>query len=191
MPEPIFTLANQLTLLRMAMVPLLVVLVLGGEHRWAFFVFLAAGLTDLLDGWVARLSHQQTRLGAMLDPVADKLLVGSMFVVLTWGSEGFVTIPTWVTVTILSRDGILLIAVVVINLAVGRRLFYPTALGKLTTFAQLITAGLVLLASAYRVTLPGLEAAFVVAVAITLGSAVHYVYLGSGRGLGTPEPPGD
>ena len=179
MSEPIFTLANQLTLLRMAMAPLLVVLVLSGEHRWAFGVFLVAGVTDLLDGWVARLSHQETRLGAMLDPVADKLLVGSMFVVLTWGSEGLVTIPKWVTVTILSRDGILVVAVLIINLAIGRRLFYPTIFGKLTTFAQLIAGGYVLLANAFGLAAPGLDALFVVVVAMTLGSAAHYAYLGS------------
>ena len=181
------TLANQLTLGRLLLVPALVILVIYGYNGWALITFIVAGVTDGLDGLAARRAGQRTSLGALLDPMADKLLLVSTFVVLTWGSEGFVTIPPWVTITILSRDGILLIAVVVINLAIGRRLFYPTLLGKLTTFAQLITAGLVLLASAYGVAIPGLDASFVVAVAMTVGSAAHYVYLGSKRGLESPE----
>ena len=191
MSEPILTLANQLTLLRMAMAPLLVVLVLGDHHVWAFVAFVVAGITDLLDGWAARRAHQETRLGAMLDPVADKLLVGSMFIVLTWGSHGVAAIPTWVTVTILARDGILVVAVVIINLTIGRRLFYPTRWGKLTTFVQLLTAGLVLLSNAIATAIPGLQVVFVATVVMTLGSAVQYLYLGSQRGRAMSESAGD
>ena len=77
MPEAVFTVANQLTMLRMALVPAFVLLTLARQWSWALVVFVVAGLTDALDGYVARHSGQITRLGSMLDPVADKLLTGS------------------------------------------------------------------------------------------------------------------
>ena len=104
MPEPVFTVANQLTMLRMALVPAFVLLVLAREFSWALVVFVVAGLTDALDGYVARHANQSTRLGAMLDPVADKLLAGSAYVVLTWSSVVSCAIPVWLTVTLLFRD---------------------------------------------------------------------------------------
>ena len=106
MAAPIFTVANQLTLLRMALTPVLVVLVVSKEPLWAFVVFVVAGITDLLDGYIARHGHQRTKLGAMLDPVADKLMLGSSFVCLTWSSELYLRIPVWLTVITLSRDAI-------------------------------------------------------------------------------------
>ena len=84
MAEPIFTVANQLTMLRMALVPLFVILVMSGEFGWALVVFVTAGLTDALDGFVARRA-QVTRLGQMLEPMADKLLAASAYALLTWG----------------------------------------------------------------------------------------------------------
>src|SRR5215217_115060 len=87
MSEPILTLANQITLLRMGLAPLLIVLVLSREMVWALAVFVVAGLSDLLDGMVARLGAQRTTLGAMLDPVADKILLTSCFIALTWGPD--------------------------------------------------------------------------------------------------------
>ena len=80
MSAPILNAANQLTLLRMGLAPLLVVLVLQRRMGWALVVFVVAGLTDALDGLIARLGHQQTTLGAMLDPVADKVLMTSSFI---------------------------------------------------------------------------------------------------------------
>jgi cardiolipin synthase len=125
MSEPIFTVANQLTMVRMALVPVFVVLVLGREFSWALVVFVVAGLTDALDGWVARHTRQTTRLGQMLDPVADKLLAGSTFVLLTWGPSVTCPIPVWLTVTLLFRDGMLIVAVVIVNLTLGPRVFAP------------------------------------------------------------------
>jgi cardiolipin synthase len=183
MTTPLFTLANQLTILRMALAPLLVVLVLYRELRWAFFAFVVAGLTDLFDGLIARRSKQQTTLGAMLDPVADKILLTSTFVALTWADGLGVRIPTWLTVTTLSRDAIIVLSVAIVNLTMGRRVFYPSLLGKFSTGSQLLTVGVVLLVNALGVGLPGLWVLFAVTLALTLGSAVHYMYLASsGRG---------
>ena len=133
MSTPVLTVANQLTMSRMGLAPLLVVLVLWGEMLWALAMFVVAGVTDLLDGLIARLSGQQTTLGAMLDPVADKILLTSCFVALTWTPGLRASLPAWLTVVTLSRDAIIMVSVAIINLTLGRRVFYPSLLGKLST----------------------------------------------------------
>ena len=185
MSAPILTVANQLTLLRMGLAPLLVVLVVQGEMAWALGVFVVAGLTDALDGLIARLGHQQTTLGAMLDPVADKVLMTSSFIALTWGGGLAVSVPVWLTVVILSRDAIIVVSVAIVNLTLGRRIFYPSLLGKLCTVSQLLTVGLVLLAN---VAGGGsrLRPLFTATLVLTVASALHYVYLASTRGPGRP-----
>ena len=174
------TVANQLTLLRMGLVPVLVVLVLNREHGWALGVFVAAGLTDLLDGFFAR-RGQSTKLGAMLDPVADKLLLGASYLVLTWGGGLVCPLPVWLTVIVLSRDAIIVVSVVVVNLALERRVFYPSLLGKLSTGAQIVTAGLVLLMNALAVCPGPMGYVFALTAVLTVASALHYVYATSGR----------
>jgi len=176
---PILTLANQITLLRMGLAPLLVVLVLQRETRWALAVFVFAGFTDVLDGLVARLGAQRTTLGAMLDPIADKILLTSCFIALTWGPDLVVPLPVWLTVVTLSRDAIIIISVAAVNLAHGRRMFYPSVLGKLTTASQLVTVGVVLLLDALRRPFAPVRWVFLVTVALTVTSALHYVYLAS------------
>lgn len=181
MPEPVFTVANQLTLLRMALAPLLVVLVLSREHGWALAIFVLAGLSDALDGLIARRGGQQTTLGAMLDPIADKLLMGGAYIALTWANSVSCAIPVWLTVTLLARDAIIIMSVAVINLTVGRRVFPPSALGKTATGAQILTAGLVLLANALGECPPHLAWVFRIALVLIVASALHYVYAASVR----------
>jgi cardiolipin synthase len=187
MSEPVFTVANQLTILRMALAPFLVVTILSHEYTWALVLFVVAGVTDLLDGLIARLGHQQTQLGAMMDPVADKLLISSSFVALTWTSGLVLRIPTWLTVIALSRDAIIIFTVTIVNLALGRRLFYPSLLGKLSTFAQLLTAGVVLLLNGIGNPFAWVSYLFVATLVLTVGSALHYVYLASTRGPVQPQ----
>jgi cardiolipin synthase len=182
-----FTLANQLTLLRMGLAPLLVILILSREMGWALAVFVVAGVTDLLDGLIARLGHQQTTLGAMLDPVADKVLLTAAFVALTWGPGLMTAIPVWLTVTALSRDAIILTGVAIVNLTMGRRVFYPSLLGKLTTASQLVTVGVVLLLNAFSLQVPGLNWLFRATLALTVGSALHYLFSSSVRRGGSPR----
>jgi cardiolipin synthase len=191
MSSPVLTVANQLTLLRMGLAPLLVVLVLQGRMGWALAVFVIAGVTDALDGLIARLGGQQTTLGAMLDPVADKVLMTSSFIALTWGGGVALAIPVWLTVVILSRDAIIIVSVAIVNLTLGRRIFYPSLLGKLATVAQLLTVGFVLLANALGRGEALLRPLFIATLALTVASALHYVYLASTRGPGRPpeEPP--
>jgi cardiolipin synthase (CMP-forming) len=179
MSSPILNAANQLTLLRMALAPALVVLVVSGEMTWALVVFVVAGFSDVLDGMIARLGHQQTSLGAMLDPLADKILLMSSYVALTWTSALRVRIPVWLTVITLSRDAIILVTVAVITLTVGRRVFLPSILGKLSTVLQLLTAGVVILFNALSEDLGAARHLFWLTALFTVASALHYVYLAS------------
>jgi cardiolipin synthase len=185
MSTPVFTIANQLTILRMALAPLLVILVLTRRLQWALVVFVVAGVTDLLDGLIARLGGQQTTLGAMLDPVADKVLLSASFVALTWGPGLRQPIPLWLTVVTLSRDAIILASVTIVNLTLGRRVFYPSLLGKLCTGSQLLTVGVVLLVNALATPFRAVGYVFALTLVLTVVSAIHYVYVASVRGPGT------
>lgn len=179
MSEPIFTVANQLTMVRMALVPVFVLLVLGREFSWALVVFVVAGLTDAVDGWVARHTNQVTRLGQMLDPVADKLLAGSAYVLLTWSSAVSCPLPAWLTVTLLFRDGMQIVAVVIVNLTVGPHVFAPSWLGKLSTAANLVTGGAVLAVNAMGECPRTLLWLYLATLALLVASTAHYVYQAS------------
>lgn len=181
MPEPVFTVANQLTMLRMALVPAFVLLALAREFTWALVVFVVAGLTDALDGYVARHANQSTRLGAMLDPVADKLLAGSAYVVLTWSSVVTCAIPLWLTVTLLFRDAMLVVGVVVVNLTVGPREFTPSRLGKTSTALNIATGAAVLAANATGECPAALRWLYLATLAVLIASTAHYVYQASER----------
>ena len=134
MTAQVFTIANQLTLLRMLLIPLFVILTLYGEFGWALAVFAFAGLTDLLDGLAARAAGQKSELGAWLDPAADKLLLVTTFIVLTLPNIGLVNrIPLWLTVLVISRDVGIVLTVAIVNLAIGPRTFKPSPLGKAAT----------------------------------------------------------
>src|SRR5215510_15244694 len=133
--------ANQLTLLRMLLIPAFVILVLYSELGWALIVFVTAGITDGLDGLIARRSGQHTQLGAWLDPMADKLLLVTTFVVLTLPGLGLANrLPIWLTVLIISRDVIIVLTVAIVNFAVGRRTFQPSIYGKAATATYIATA---------------------------------------------------
>jgi cardiolipin synthase (CMP-forming) len=160
------------------------------QHRmtWALVVLVIAGITDMLDGFIARRGHQQTTLGAMLDPMADKILMTSAYVALTWASGLIVTIPIWLTVVTLSRDAIILVSVVIINMTVGRRVFFPSWLGKLTTVSHLVTVGTVLLLNVLAVPFRPVRYLFLLTLLLTVSSALHYVYLAS-TGPSLAKPP--
>ena len=175
MAEPILTVANQLTFLRIGLAPLLVVLVLSHEPTWALVTFVVAALTDAFDGLLARRGGHQTTLGAMLDPVADKILMGSSYVCLTWAPGLLCSVPVWLTVVLLFRDAVIVIAVAMINLTMERRVFYPSLLGKVSTVLQIFTAGMVLLANALGDCPPPMRWLFWLTLVSTIASAIHYV----------------
>jgi cardiolipin synthase len=131
---------NLLTLLRLFIIPFLVIEILDGHYRLAFALFMLAGISDGLDGLLARWLSQRTTLGLYLDPIADKLLLSTLFIVLTHVG----LIPRYVTVLVFSRDlGILLIATLLFATNTLRN-FRPSFFGKLNTLVQIITLVIVL-----------------------------------------------
>lgn len=167
--------ANQLTILRMLLIPAFVILLLYGYRGWALVTFMAAGVTDLFDGLIARRTGQKTTLGAWLDPMADKLLLVSMFVVLTLPGIGSANqLPVWFTVLVISRDVAIVVTVAVINLAIGPRTFRPSIFGKIATATYILT-GVITLYFNYLGTVSSVVTVFVYAsLAITVVSALHY-----------------
>ena len=170
------TAANQLTILRMLLIPAFVILLVYGYRGWALIVFLTAGATDLLDGLIARSTGQSTELGKWLDPVADKLLLVTMFIVLTLPEIGSANrLPLWFTILVISRDFAISATVVVYNLAVGRRTFPPSIFGKIAT-ATFVLTGVITLYFNYREERSLVVTAFIYAsLVITLISAGHYL----------------
>ena len=139
------TLANQLTILRIMLIPAFVLLVVYGYLGWALLTFLIAGVTDALDGLIARRAGQRTSLGAWLDPMADKLLLVTTFIVLTLPGLPLANhIPLWLTVVVISRDVVIVGVVAVVNLAVGPRTFRPSIFGKAATATYIVTSVVVM-----------------------------------------------
>ncbi len=183
------TLANQLTIARMAVIPLLITLVLSNNSGWAFVVFILAGLSDALDGIIARRYRQRSSLGTFLDPMADKLLMTACFIVLSIPDHPQTFpdyavpnhIPIYLTIVTISRDVFIVMVALVIHLSTGVSRFPPTFLGKATTLLQAAMIGFVLLFNAL-----GREAAVFVqalgwlTLAATLASGLHYIHYVTG-----------
>jgi cardiolipin synthase len=175
--EPIFTVANQLTLLRMLLIPAFVLLVVYGYFGWALILFLVAGATDAFDGLAARRAGQKTTLGAWLDPAADKLLLVTTFVVLTLPNLGLVNrIPLWLTVLVISRDVGIVLTVAIVSLAMGPRTFKPSLLGKGATAFFILTCVVVMYFNYLGTPSPVVDLFIWGALAITLASGIDYVF---------------
>ena len=139
----ILSLPNLLTLLRIGAIPLFLILLTDQRYTEALLVFVMAGVTDSLDGAIARLTNSHTTLGAYIDPLADKLLLVSSFIILAF--LGFV--PRWLAILVISRDIIILIGFAVLYFITGHSITVrPTLIGKVCTFFQLLTVTLTLIA---------------------------------------------
>ena len=166
---------NQLTMLRMVFVPFIVIHLVEGRYLWALVVFVIAGFSDGLDGLLARTLHQQTLLGQYLDPIADKLLLSTMFLVLSILHK----IPWKFTVVVFSRDISILAASAVLFAIAGLRDFRPSIFGKANTFSQIAAVFFVLLFEISPSRWIGIaRTVFLRATFIfTIVSALHYVIL--------------
>lgn len=170
------TLADQLTLLRMLLIPAFVTLVIYNYLGAALIVFGVAGLTDALDGIIARRSRNRSSLGAWLDPMADKLLSLSTFVVLSVPGLGLENrLPVWLTVSIISRDVVIVLTVAIVNLAIGRRTFLPSIFGKIATATYMVTAVSALFFNYLGYHSVIVDACVYASLAITLISSLHYI----------------
>ncbi|AXC15387.1 CDP-diacylglycerol--glycerol-3-phosphate 3-phosphatidyltransferase [Acidisarcina polymorpha] len=165
---------NQLTFLRLCMVPFLVLAILDGHFRTAAVLFFVAGVTDGLDGLLARLLHQQTVLGQYLDPVADKLLLSTVFLVLN--HEGLIS--RRVTVLVFGRDLGILVVSAILYVSIGMRDFRPSLYGKANTLAQIVALVTVLISQFFA---PGYllavrNASLETTMALTIISGFHYAW---------------
>ncbi len=173
----ILTAPNQLTLLRMIFLPFIVINLVKHDFKWALILFVLAGLSDGLDGLLARKLHQQTLLGQYLDPIADKLLLSTVFLVLSIEQRALV--PWKYTVVVFSRDISILLVSGVLFVIAGLRDFRPSIFGKANTFSQVAAVFFVLLLLVEPILLLDiarkifLRATFI----LTILSAVHYVFL--------------
>ena len=171
----LFTPANQLTLMRMLLIPAFVILLVYGHRGWALIIFMIAGITDLFDGLVARMTGERTDLGAWLDPMADKLLLVTMFVMLTLPGIGDPNrLPLWFTVLVISRDVAIVATVAVVNLAVGPRTFRPSIYGKVATALYIVTGVVALYFNYLGQASPFVQVLLYASLAITFISAGHY-----------------
>ena len=171
------TLANQLTILRIVLIPAFVLLVVYGRLGAALLVFIIAGATDALDGLIARRAGQRTSLGAWLDPMADKLLLVTTFIVLTLPGIPMANhLPIWLTVAVITRDVVIIGVVAVVNLAVGPRTFRPSLLGKTTTAAFIVTSVVVMYFNYLGRTSPLVDVAIWLSLGLTLISSADYFF---------------
>jgi cardiolipin synthase len=167
-------LPNLLTLIRILCSPLFVGLVLYGHNSGALAVFFVAGLTDALDGMLARVLNQRTTLGQYLDPLADKLLLVTAFLVLSFKG----VIPLWVTLVVVSRDVIISVGSLVIHLLGERVDITPTWIGKATTVIQLVYIVAVLVGTTTALPPWSLWSLLAVMVTLTVASGLHYMFRG-------------
>ena len=169
------TLANQLTILRIMLIPAFVLLVVYGHLGWALITFLTAGATDALDGLIARRAGQRTTLGAWLDPMADKLLLVTTFVVLTLPGIPLTNhVPLWLTVFVISRDTVIVGVVAIVSLAIGPRTFTPSLWGKLATATYILTSVVIMYFNYRREPAIVVDVFIWASLAVTLISGIDY-----------------
>jgi cardiolipin synthase len=201
MSSRIVTLPNLLTVIRMALIPVFVIFLYYQRFALALAVFVTAGVTDGLDGMLARRFDQKSQLGTILDPIADKLLLVTSFVTLSMPSvinhsalppphgNLHLPVPFWVTTAVISRDIFIVVGAAAINMVTGFRNFRPSLLGKVNTAVQIVAIIIILLATRLPVlrgyVLPTLYAT-VFALAILSGG--HYVFHAA-RLLGEDKQP--
>ena len=169
------SLPNILTLLRILLIPLFVILIINKSFGWALAIFAIAGITDGIDGLIARITRQRTELGAYLDPIADKLLLSAGFVTLAI----IELVPSWLAVIVITRDVIILLGILVMILTNYHPKIQPSLISKVTTTLQILTILLVLMVeygSIFRL----LSTVVIYGTTFfTILSGAHYIYIGT------------
>ncbi|MEO6654715.1 MAG: CDP-alcohol phosphatidyltransferase family protein [Pyrinomonadaceae bacterium] len=178
----ILTVPNLVTVLRMVLIPIFAMLLVYNREGWALVVFTIAGVSDGVDGFVARRLRQESELGTIIDPIADKLLMTTAFVMLTLSSvvgtaRPHLPVPFWVTATVIGRDVAIVAIAGAINVMTGFRGFKPSWLGKASTFVQVVGVILILVAALFPAN-NGLflPATYVVVAAFAIFSGIHYIF---------------
>ncbi len=173
--DDIMSVPNILTILRIIFTPIFLILIIQQKLQQAFIVFLLAGLTDALDGAIARFFNQKTNLGIYLDPAADKLLISSSYILLSLHSVGIPnTIPVWLISFVIGRD-VLIVSGFLFFLKQNKvNNFSPSLLGKTTTVCQVTVIGLVLLFNIMQISPPILNWAYLITLILTIISGIDY-----------------
>jgi len=164
-----------MTLTRVLLIPVFVILIMNKYFGWAIATFAVAGITDGIDGLIARLTHQRTELGAYLDPIADKLMLTAAFVTLAI----IEILPSWLAVVVITRDVIILIGFLVMLLTSYHPKIQPSLLSKMTTFFQILTILLVLMSGYYHIFNRLSTIAIYGTALFTILSGAHYIYVGT------------
>jgi cardiolipin synthase len=165
------TVPNIITLVRILLTPLFIIFLIQKKYHTALWIFVLAGLSDMADGLIARRWRQKTPLGTFLDPLADKLLMGSSFITLSISH----IIPPWLTVIVLSRDLVLVLGVTLLKLVNLPVVVQPSLAGKLCTSTQVGTVFFVLVAQSWPLPPTFLQALFWLTGGVTAVSGIHYV----------------
>jgi len=166
---------NTLTILRILSIPVFVIFLLYDRFFIALLVFIGAGITDGLDGLIARVFHQRTIIGAYLDPIADKLMILTSFIVLAILG----VIPSWLTVIVIARDVIILLGVLVLQLTAHKVEIKPIFMGKASTVMQLVTVAWSLVTPFSMVMRSVFPAIIWVTAGLTALSGLFYIYIGT------------
>jgi cardiolipin synthase len=181
----LWTLPNFITLVRLAALPFFLLSIAEGRFGIALVLFVAAGISDGVDGYLARRFRMNSALGAYLDPIADKLLLMSSYLFLAVPSyPATVKIPVWLAVLVISRDLLLMLVALLLILSSNKRRFPPSWLGKVTTVTMIVTVLFVLCANVWNWPRPVLLVAFGAAATATILSGFDYVV----RVVRTPQP---
>ena len=178
----ILTIPNLLTFLRMALIPIFASLLFYGYFGWALFVFFFAGISDGVDGFVARRFNQQSELGTILDPIADKLLMTAAFIILTLphvlpADNKHFPVPFWVSAAVIGRDVLIVTVALAIFIMTDFRGFKPSNLGKASTVVQIFSIAIILFAavvpqfSGYY-----LPTTYFTVTLFAVLSGLHYIY---------------
>jgi cardiolipin synthase len=177
MPSTIVTIPNLLTFLRMALIPVFASLLFYEYIGLALLVFLIAGISDGVDGFIARRFQQESELGTVIDPIADKLLMTTAFIILTLPNvlEPNHRVPFWVTAAVIGRDVLIIAVAGAINIMTGFHGFKPSWLGKLSTLVQVGAVVLILFAAVtgYGFFLP---VTYSIVVLLAFISGFHYIF---------------
>ena len=183
MSSRIITIPNLLTMFRMVLIPIFVSLLFYQKFLLALVVFVLAGVTDGLDGLLARRFSQESQLGTVLDPIADKLMLVTSFVVLSMRSvfptplPAHLPVPFWVTIAVISRDVFILVGAAAINIMTGFRGFRPSFLGKISTTVQIVAIATIIFAASFPYgTGYYLPTVYAIVVGLAVLSGAHYVF---------------
>ncbi len=179
MSSKVVTIPNLLTFLRMALIPVFASLLFYGYSGWALVVFFVAGFSDGVDGFIARRYEQESELGTIIDPIADKLLMTTAFIILTlpdiFPPVRHLPVPFWVTAAVIGRDVLIIAVAAAINVMTGFRGFQPSLLGKISTTVQVFAITLILIAAVFGYSFY-LPTVYVIVALLSAVSGVHYIF---------------